>query len=118
MKCLNCEKEISVTEGHNKRKYCNGSCRTSYFRKKDVTEGSVLVEEKDERVEEQELQSIEIEGETPNARYAREYREFQKKWIKGSCDKFEDKGNGKCKKCKKPFERHHEARYRVFHEGV
>ena len=80
------------------------------------------------KTEEQELQkSVVIEGETPNCRSAREYREYQKEWIKGSCKKFDQDltkaqfGTGdpnmKCK-CGKPYLRHHEARYVVQHAGL
>ena len=70
--------------------------------------------------EEQELQkSVVVEGETPNCRYAREYREFQKNFVKGSCEKYdEDEKTGKCRRCRKPYLRHHEARYEVFHSEV
>ena len=72
--------------------------------------------------EEQELQkSVVFDGESPNCRSSREYREFQKEWIKGSCEEFrydENLKTTKCKRCTKPYLRHHEARYVVQHGGL
>ena len=90
------------------------------------------------KTEEQELRkSVVIEGETPNCRSAREYREFQKEWIKGSCKEWVEGDKAiqcgkchnpsctncfpkhrKCNRCNKPYLRHHEARYVVQHAGL
>ncbi len=63
-----------------------------------------------------------VEGETPNCRSAREYRESQKEWIKGSCQEYRgvawDKKHALKCKCGKPYIRHHEARYVVQHAGL
>ena len=62
-----------------------------------------------------------IDGEAPNARSAREYREYQKEWIKGACEEFKVVVVGKdlkCVRCKKPYLRHHEARYVVQHGNL
>jgi len=72
--------------------------------------------------EEQELRQVMMEGETQNSRSAREYREFQKKWIKGACEEFKDKNLSRrsldCAKCGKPYLNHHEARYVVQHGNL
>ena len=109
MKCLNCD--IDIPESSRRpSKYCSDRCRMAYKRNKRTPE---IINEQDLR------KSVLIEGETPNARYSREYREFQKKFVKDSCEEFsEDEETGKCKRCRKPYLRHHEARYRVYHFEV
>ena len=131
MKCMNCNKDLSVTKGQKPKKYCNDSCKMRYFRSKVVTKGEKgladrMSEELSKKDEEQELRQVEIEGESQNARSAREYREFQKEWIKDACEEYRDNKEGyskfddraNCRTCGRPYLRHHEARYVVQHGGL
>lgn len=118
MNCLNCDKELSVTKGQKPKKYCNDSCKMAFYRRNRNEE----LEESN--AEEEKLREVVIAGESPNARSSREYGEFQKEWIKGSCDEYEMmdslilKLGVVCKKCEKPHLRHHEARYVVQHGNL
>ena len=75
---------------------------------------------------EEELREVTVEAATPNWWSAKEYRKFQKKIVKGSCDEYEDNKRGyprwderaKCRTCGKLYSRHREARYEVFHKEV
>lgn len=106
MNCLNCGVEL-IQSGTKPRQYCDNACRMARKRT-----------EERKRTDEDNLRKASmLVKETPNCRSAREYREFQKKWIKGACEEFEEKESGKCK-CGKPYLRHHEARYRVYHSEL
>ncbi len=111
MTCLNCGKPLE-SSGTKPKKYCNDSCKMAIYRKnrnEDLEKSNA---------EEEKLRKVVIEGETSNCRSAREYREFQKEWIEGACEEYEPHQHDlgiKCKRCNKPYLRHHEARYVVQH---
>ena len=135
MECLNCGKGF---EGkRSTAKFCKESCRIAFNRKVTVTDsvtGEVLsVTKKDfsvtgdisvTEIEPSVMAAYYVNGEAPNARSAREYREFQREWIKGSCEKFggiklaDGLFNAGCEKCKKPYLRHPEVRYVVQYPGL
>ncbi len=112
MNCLTCNAETGGI-----KKWCNDSCKQRYYRNEKKNRNAEERENRND--EENRLRSVEVEGEAPNCRSAREYREFQKNWIKKSCDKFSaDNVTGTCDKCRQPYLKHHEGRYEVYHSEV
>lgn len=118
MKCLNCDLELQPSS-RRPSKYCSDRCRMAFARNKRTDSPRIneqIEEDANKRTEEQELQKAAvIDGETPNAKSAREYREWTAENTKGACESFLGvcAWYVNCETCGKAYSNHHEARYMV-----